>query len=237
MENLIKEIADERGFIDAGAAMFVKRNNETKYHLWLPATNIPATGSAPEQVETTVTTARTKTYTAGRKDNPQKELTFLAHRDNYMILKQDYKKTLDFLQINPDGVGFKFKGEVSMYQDEAAVGSNMTGKAVITVKSSDELPIDNVIDLIQETVTFESVIDAVVKISKTGSKDIIIETDPSDATITASSDTAAIATATMAESGNKLTIAGVKEGSAIITIEASKSECAKGVTHILVVVE
>lgn len=236
--DLIKEIADSRGFIDIGAAIFVKRNGETKYSLWLPATNMPATGSAPETVETTVTTTRTKTYVPGRKDNGQKEITFLAHRDNYMILKKDYKKTLSFLQINPDGVGFKFNGEVSFYQDETQVGSNMTGKAVITVKQADELPIDNVYDLIQETVTFTSPIESIVKIGSTAGSntlDITVDADPADANITVESDTTTVATASFAT--GKVTITGVASGSAIIKIKATKTGCADGLTHVLVIVE
>ncbi len=215
--------------------MFIKRGGESKYHLWLPLTNIPATGSAPDTIDTTVTTARVKTATAGRKDPGQKECTYMAHRDNFEILRKDYKKTLDFLQVNPDGTGHKFQGIVDTYQDEVSVGGNLTGKAVITVTKSDELPIINVVDLIQETVTFVSAIDAVVKISGTGTEKLNVETDPADATVTAVSDTEGVAT--VAVEAGVATITGVKAGSAIIKITAKKTDCADGVTHVLVIVE
>ena len=157
----------------------------------------------------------------------------MAHRDNFEILRKDYKKTLDFLQVNPDGTGYKFQGIVDTYQDEVSVGGNLTGKAVITVTKSDELPIINVVDLIQETVTFVSAIDAVVKIA--GPEKLNVETDPADATVTAVSDTEGVATVAV-ESG-VATITGVKAGSAIIKITAKKSDCADGVTHVLVIVE
>lgn len=159
----------------------------------------------------------------------------MAHRDNFEILRKDYKKTLDFLQVNPDGVGFRFQGIVDTYQDEVSVGGNLTGKAVITVTKSDELPITNVVDLIQETVTFVSAIDAVVKITGTGTTKLNVETDPADATVTAESDTTGVATVAIAE--GIATITGVKAGSAIIKITAKKTDCADGVTHILVIVE
>ena len=55
---LVKNIDDTRAMTDIGSAIFVKRAGESKYSLWLAVTNIPATGSAPDQVETTVTTSR-----------------------------------------------------------------------------------------------------------------------------------------------------------------------------------
>lgn len=229
---IVKEINDTRAMTDIGAAIFVKRGGATKYSLWLATTNIPATGSAPEQVETTVNTSRKKTYTYGRQDTPQKECTFMAHRDNFEILKGDYNKQLDFLQINPDGTGWKFSGFVSFYQDEVAVGSNLTGKAVITVSSSEELPTINVADIIEETVTFISSVPADVQLEGTANTTINIVTDPADATLSATTDTEGVATVTAEANGIKIT--GVKAGSAIIKVTAKKTDCADGVTHILV---
>lgn len=229
---LVKNIDDARAMTDIGAAIFAKRAGESKYSLWMAVTNIPATGSAPEQVETTVTTSRKKTYTFGRQDNPQKECTFMAHRDNFMILKEDYNKQLDFLQVNPDGTGWAFQGFVSFYQDEVSVGSNLTGKAVITVSSSEELPRDNVSDIIQETVTFVSAVPADVTIKGTETHKLNVVTDPSDATLKATSLTDTVATVQVSE--KEVTITGVAKGSCLIKLEASKDECTTGVTYILV---
>lgn len=229
---LVKNIDDARAMTDIGAAIFAKRAGESKYSLWMAVTNIPATGSAPEQVETTVTTSRKKTYTFGRQDNPQKECTFMAHRDNFMILKEDYNKQLDFLQVNPDGTGWAFQGFVSFYQDEVSVGSNLTGKAVITVSSSEELPRDNVSDIIQETVTFVSAVPADVTIKGTETHKLNVVTDPSDATLTATSLTESVATVQVSD--KEVTITGVAKGSCLIKLEASKTDCTKGTTYILV---
>lgn len=235
MAYIIKNIDDTRAMVDIASAIFVRRPSETKYSLWLPVTNLPATGSAPDTVETTVTTSRKKTYTFGRQDNPQKELTFYAHRNNFEVLKADYNKELDFMEVNPDGTGWAFRGFVSFYQDEIAVNGGLTGKAVITTTTSEETPRSNVLDLIQETATFASAVPAMVEITGTGSEEINIVTDPSDATLEAESDTEA--TATVAVSDKKVTITGVKSGNAIVKITAKKSDCANGVTYILVVVK
>lgn len=232
---LVKKIDDLRAYTDIGSAIFVKRAGQSKYSLWLCVTNIPATGSAPDTVETTVTTSRSKNYVFGRKDNPQKECTFMAHRDNFMILKEDYNKKLDFLQVNPDGTGWRFQGYVSFYQDEISLAGALTGKAVITVSSADELPVDDVTDIIEETVTFISAINDIVEIAPEGTKEIVIETDPSDATVAVESKTTSVATASYAS--GKVTITGVAAGSSLVKITASKSGCANGVTYVLVIVK
>ena len=230
---MIKEINDPRAMTDIGAAIFVKRAGESKYSLWMPVTNIPATGTAPDQVETTVTTSRKKTYTFGRQDNTQKECTFMAHRDNFEILKKDYNKRLDFLQINPDMTGFKFQGFVSFYQDEISTGSNLTGKAVITVTQSDELPVSDVSDIIQETVTFISAVPSEVEIKgAVGSTSVIsIVTDPADATLSATS--SATGVATVAVSSGTVTITSVAAGTALIKIQGAKTNLTSGVTYVL----
>ena len=229
---LVKAIDDTRAMTDIGAAIFTKRAGQSKYSLWLCVTNIPATGSAPEQVETTVTTSRKKTYTYGRQDNAQKECTFMAHRNNFKILKNDYNKQLDFLQINPDGTGWKFQGYVSFYQDEVAVGSNLTGKAVITVSSSEELPVDNVSDLIQDTAIFTSAVPSDVQLTGTGTYSFAVTTDPAGATLTATSDTQSVAT--VAVSSGTVTITGVTAGTALVKIVAASSNVTSGETYILV---
>lgn len=234
-KQIVKNVVDNRAMSDMGAALFVKRGGDTKYHLWMTLTNIPATGATNETIDTTVTTARMNTSVAGRQNPGQKECTFMAHRDNFVKLRNDNRKTLDFLQVNPDGTGYKFQGEVTFYQDEGTVGGNLTGKAIITVSKAEELPVLNVMDIIQDTVSFESAIPAVVYISGTGKEEINIETDPADATLEAESDTDGVATASIAE--KVLTITGVKTGSAIVKVKASSTNCASEETYILVVVE
>lgn len=229
---IVKEIDDNRAYSDIGSAIFVRREGASKYSLWLTVSDMPATGSAPETIEKTVTTSRTKNYTFGRKDNSQKEFTFMAHRDNFMILEDDYNKQLDFLQINPDGTGWKFQGYVSFYQDAVSLGSNLAGKGVITISKADELPTINVLDIIQETVTFTSAISDMVDITVGGESTIVVKTDPSTATVTATSDSESVATAAIAD--GKLTITGVGAGNCLITLTAKKDDCANGVTHILV---
>lgn len=231
---IIQDISD-RAFTDVGAAILVKDPSDSLYKLLLPVTNIPATGSAPETVEKTVTTEGKKSYIMGRQDSPQKELTFYAHRDNFLRLNAAKGETKEFLQVNPDGTGFLFRGQLSYYQDEVSVGNNIEGKAVITVTSSTEEPVNNVLDLIKPTALFVTEIPDTKILTGTESYELSITTDPSDATVTVSSDTAGVATATFAQ--GKLTITGVAKGSAIVTINVAKTGYANNFATILVIVK
>ena len=213
---IVKAIDDTRAMTDIGSAIFVKRAGQTKYSLWLAVTNIPATGSAPEQVETTVTTSRKKTYTYGRQDNPQKECTFYAHRDNFNILKNAVNKEKEFLQINPDGTGWKFNGYVSFYQNEVSVGNNIEATYTITVTDREQLPLNDVRDLIEDTAVIDSILPDTVVIQGTGTNEFNVVTLPADATVTAETSAESVATVEVDE--KKVTVTGVAKGYAIVTL-------------------
>ena len=231
---LIKNIDDQRALTDMGSALFVKKESG-KYSLFLPVTDLPATGSAPDQQETTTTTSRRKTYTPARQDTPQKEFTFFPHRDNYITLEKYYGKSASFLQIKEDGTAWGFEGKVSYYDDAVSTNSVSTAKLVITTSSAKETPILNVYDLIEYTVTITNAIDTVIELDEEGSHIINVATDPSDATIAATSDTVGVAT--VQTSAHAVTITAVAAGSAIVTIKATKTGNADGFTTILVIVK
>lgn len=205
----------DRAYPDIGTAIFDKKANG-KYSLFIPVTNMPATGAAPDQTEKTVTTDVVKTYIQGRQDTPQKEYTFYAHRDNFNILKDAFNKEKEFLQINPDGTGWKFNGYVSFYQDEVSVGNNIEGRFVVTVTDREDLPLDDVRDIIEDTAVIDSVLPELVTVRGTGTATFNIVTLPAGATVTVTSSASSVATAAYAT--GTVTVTGVATGHAIITI-------------------
>ena len=64
--NVVQKYTD-RAYTDIGTAIFDKKANG-KFSLFIPVTNLPATGAAPDQQEKTVTTDVVKTYIQGRQD-------------------------------------------------------------------------------------------------------------------------------------------------------------------------
>lgn len=208
----------DRAYTDIGAAIFDKKENG-KFSLFVPVTNIPATGASPDQQEKTVTTDTTKTYIEGRQDNPQKECTFYAHRDNFNILKNAVNKEKEFLQINPDGTGWKFNGYVSFYQNEVSVGNNIEATYTITVTDREQLPLNDVRDLIEDTAVIDSILPDTVVIEGTGTNEFNIVTLPAEATVTAETSAESVATVSVDE--KKVTVTGVAKGYAIITLQTA----------------
>lgn len=224
----------DRAYTDIGAAVFDKKANG-KFSLFIPVTNIPATGSAPDQQEKTVTTDVVKTYIQGRQDTPQKEFTFYAHRDNFNILKDAYNKEKEFLQINPDGTGWKFNGFVSFYQDEVSVGNNIEGKYVVTITDREDLPLNDVRDIIEDTAIISSIVPDTIEITGTGKEEFNVVTMPTDATITAASNADSVATVAVAD--KKVTVTGVTKGYAIVTLTTTSEGYATQNKTILVEVK
>lgn len=221
----------DRAYTDIGTAIFDKKANG-KFSLFIPVTNLPATGAAPDQQEKTVTTDVVKTYIQGRQDTPQKEFTFYAHRDNFNILREANNKEKEFLQINPDGTGWKFNGYVSFYQDETSVGNNIEGRFVLTITDREELPLNDVRDLIEDTAVIDSIIPELVEITGTGNEEFNVVTLPASATITASSNASSVATASVSD--KEITITGVAAGNAIITLTTSATGYASQTRTVMV---
>lgn len=216
-----------------GSALLMKKANG-KYSILLPVEGTGENGSTPAQLDKTAVGNAQATSVEGRTENPQKTLPFFLHRDNIKILEDIKGETHDFLRLLPDFTGFKYSGQVSYMANNTDVGSLEQGQITITPTSSDEY-VENCFDLVEDTVVFTSSIDEVVTLSGTASKEIMLSTNPSDATLTAESDTTGTATASVSD--KKLTITGVTKGSAIVTVKAEKSGYASFVRTVLVIVE
>lgn len=209
-----------KAFSDIGTSLNIKDPTSGKYHYFLAVENTGATGSAPEQLDVNVVGSMNKLYVAGKKDNPAKEITFFATRDAYEVLESMKGKNQDFLHVNPDGCGFTFGGSVDYWQDDVTSGAIIKGKLYITVTKEHRF-IKDVSDIVQDLAYIDSEVPTNVTLSGTETQEITLATYPSDATITATSGTPAVATVSVND--RKITIAGVSTGSTIITLEAKKA--------------
>ena len=216
-----------------GSALLMKKENG-KYSILLPVEGTGENGSTPAQLDKTAIGNAQATSVEGITENPQKTIPFYTHRDNINILESIAGENHDFLRLLPDFTGFKYSGSVSYMANNTDVGSLEQGQLTITPTTKDEY-VENCFDLVEDTVVFTSSIDEVVTIVGTGTKVINVTTNPSDATISATSDTEGTATASVSEKA--VTITGVKAGSAIITITATKSGYASFKRTVLVIVK
>ena len=215
-----------------GSGLFVKKANG-KYSILLPITGTGENGSAPAQLDKTAIGNPQATSVEGRTENPQKSIPFFAHRDNIKILEEIKGKPQEFIRLLPDFTGFKYSGTVNYMISNTDVGGLEQGEITITPSSKDEY-VENCYDLIEDTAIIVNSIDEVVNIKGTGTYEINVSTNPSDATIEAESDTTGTATAQVAD--KKVTITGVASGSAIITITVEKDGYASFSRSVLVIV-
>lgn len=215
-----------------GSGLFVKKASG-KYSILLPITGTGENGSAPAQLDKTAIGNPQATSVEGRTENPQKSIPFFAHRDNIKILEEIKGKPQEFIRLLPDFTGFKYSGTVNYMISNTDVGGLEQGEMTITPTSKDEY-VENCYDLIEDTAIIVNSIDEVVNIKGTGTYEINVSTNPSDATIEAESDTTGTATVQVAE--KKVTITGVATGSAIVTITVEKDGYASFSRSVLVIV-
>lgn len=216
-----------------GSALLMKKANG-KYSILLPVEGTGENGSTPAQLDKTAIGNAQATSVEGRTENPQKTIPFYTHRDNLRVLEGIKGETHEFLRLLPDFTGFKYSGTVSYMANNTDVGALEQGQITITPSSKDEY-VENCYDLVEDTVVFTSSIDEVVYLEGTGTKIINVSTNPADASVTATSETAGVATATA--DGNAITIKGVTKGSAIVEITATKDGYASFNRTVLVIVK
>ena len=216
-----------------GSGIFSKKSNG-KYSLFLPVTGTGENGSAPAQLDKTVIGNAQATSVEGRTENPQKTLPFYAHRDNIAVLEAVKGQALEFLRVLPDFTAMKYSGTVNYRLTNTDVGGLEQGEVTITPTSKDEY-VENCYDLLEDTALITNSIPEVITIQGTGTYEINVSTNPSDATISAESDTTGVATASASD--KKVTITGVKAGSAIVSIKTTASNHQSFTRTILVVVE
>lgn len=221
------------GIISAGSGLYVYDDNDNKYHLLIPTTDLPATKGAPDTVEKTVLTDSSVTEVEGLQSNDQKEYTYNYHRDNIRALKKYAGSVHTFIERNGmDFTGEKFTGTLSMGRDAVSVNGILQGKFYITVNSAEEYPVDDIRDLIEKTAIILSPLPS-VEIAGTGNKVLNLEVSPS-ATVAATSEATSIATVAVAN--NKVTITGVAAGHTLIKLVCSASGEASSERTVMVTV-
>lgn len=215
-----------------GSCIMNKKANG-KYSLFMPVTNTGELGSAPEQIQKTVIGNMAHSYIQGRKDSPQQSLTYYVHRDNLRLLNEYKGQTLDFLRVFPDFSAVKYSGMIDGTFSDTAIGSAEQGTISVTITVPEEI-VDDCYDLIEDTAIFTNDIPQMVQIEGTGKHEFNVTMNPADATVAATSETAGVAT--VAANGGKVTITGVKAGSAIIKLVVSADGYASWTRTIHVIV-
>ena len=212
----MKRAYTDKGLLSKDSALMVYDETLSKYKLLIPTSDLPETKGAPSTQEKTVLTDHSITEVEGLQSNSQKTYTFNYHRDNLIQLNKFVGKTLRFMEVNPDLTGEKFTGSLVYGRSSVAVDGIVQGQIFITVNSAEDLPVTDVRSEVVNTAICKTPLNDIELQYKTSSVIIDLETDPSSATVTASSSASSIATASI--TSGKLTITGVAEGNAMITL-------------------
>lgn len=230
---MLNSIEDRALSEHRGSGIFTKKANG-KYSLFLPVTGTGENGSAPAQLDKTVIGNPQSTSVEGRTENPQKTLPFYAHRDNIAILEEAKGKPQEFLRVLPDFTAMKYSGTVNYRLTNTDVGGLEQGEMTITPTSKDEY-VENCYELLEDTALIVNSIPETVTIEGTGTYEINVTTNPSEATIEVASDTEGAATVAVAN--KKVTITGVAAGTAIIKITTKATGYQSFTRTVLVIVK
>jgi len=226
----------DKGLLSKDSALYVYDDTLAKYVLLIPVTDMPETKGAPATVEKTVLTDHSVKEVEGLQTNDQKTYTFNYHRDNINRIKGFVGKELKLLEVNPDYTGEKYVGSMKIARNSVEVNGIVQGSLYVTVSDADELPVEDVRDIIADTAVLTTPLNDVVLATTTGTATITLTALPSTATFTAVSSSNSICTAAMGVSNNanKLTITGVAKGFAKVTITTSATGEASSKRTILV---
>lgn len=213
---LQRSISAAGAFSDEGV-MLCTLKLSGKYSMFMPVAGVPATGAAPTMLDITVTTDSREKQIPGRQAAMDIELTALNTIDNKIRFNAIRGTSQDFLIFYPDGSGYRFSGVVSGWADAVDLGSTPNLIMSVGVTRADDDFIINVLDLMEDIVTFETTFNARPYVLTNGETfEAIVNTFPATATVTVESDTPTVATAAI--TAGKLTVTGVTEGTATIKL-------------------
>lgn len=149
---------EHRGQSGYGAAILVKKQEETQYSLLIASQTVPAVFGSVNSFEFDLLNSPVTGKIKGKQSLDDKEVTdVLLHRDNVFRFEELKNKVLDFLYVTPDFVGWKFSGTLSFRPNDGS-GDVLTGTYTITPMSADDTPILDCRSLCLETICFSEAI-------------------------------------------------------------------------------
>lgn len=140
-----------------GAAIVVKKSTDTYYSLLVASETVPSIFGTTDEFTFDLLNSPTKGSVPGKISLEKKEVEVLHHRDNVVRFEELKDQVLDFMFIDSQFVGYKFRGKIS-YRVNDATADILRGTYTITPMSADPTPILDVRSLLQETTLFKNAI-------------------------------------------------------------------------------
>lgn len=237
----LQKYCDPKTMSGYGSALLYKEANESLYHLLLPLETAPSVFGSVDTFDYDLLTCKTKGKVEGKETLDQKDVEFMWHRDNIRRLESLQGKVLDFMVVYQDFTARTFTGKIRVRPNDSGADI-MKGTFTITPSSASVVSLYDCRDLIQDTITFASIIPDSLVIGDTASV-VEVATDPkTGVTIKATCNnssfkvdvTDATETANAKVSISKGTSAGTAPQYGIVEITASAEGYASWTTTIAV---
>lgn len=141
------------------AAILVSETGDVEggYSLLVASETVPTIFGSADSFEFDLLNSPVKGKIEGKYALEEKEVEVLHHRDNVYRFEKLKGKTLNFMVIDSQFVGYKFVGTVSYRMNDASADV-MRGTYTITPMSADPVPVLNARPYCKETLCFASVI-------------------------------------------------------------------------------
>lgn len=127
------------------------------YSLLVASESVPSIFGSNDSFEFDLLNSPVKGKIAGKMTLEDKEVEVLHHRDNVYRFEHLKDKTLNFMVIDSQFVGYKFVGTIS-YRMNDATADVLRGTYTITPMSADPVPVLDARPFCKETLCFSSVV-------------------------------------------------------------------------------
>ena len=156
------------------AAILVSETGDVTggYSLLCASETIPSIFGSVDSFEFDLLNSPVKGKISGKMTLDDKEVEVLHHRDNVYRFEKLKDKTLNFMVIDSQFVGYKFVGTVSYRMNDASADV-LRGTYTITPMSADPVPVLDARPYCKETLCFSSVVPDDIDAGKTISLSVV----------------------------------------------------------------
>ena len=162
-ENSFFQANETRALSGYKSAWLYKDLELGKYCLVGATESVPYVFGDKDSFEFDILQSSTKGQVEGKPSLEPKDIEVLHHRDNAYRFGKLKGRTVDFMSINAEFVGYKYTGTLDYRPNDAEADVNRA-TVTITPMSADATPIYNARDEIAETLCFASSIPATIKV-------------------------------------------------------------------------
>ena len=164
-ENAFFQYKETRALSGYKSAWLYKDPDLGKYCLVGATETVPYVFGDKDTMEFDILQSATKGQVEGKPSLEAQDIEVLHHRDNAYRFNKMKGKTIDFMSINAEFMGYKFSGTLD-YRPNNAESDVNRATVTITPMSADATPVYNARSEIAETLCFVSAIKATVKVGE-----------------------------------------------------------------------